>query len=258
MTEIIILSLNIVLTAFAYMVFPFLKFFRKKRQYTLKQTQIILILNSIVVEAIFVILSIILYPDTYKMDFTPAIFYYVINSIIWARKNRFKSDDNIVEFKSLEEKSQLEKIKKTAKQEKHKNESIYINLKTKKTRIVIGCLSILLVGFIIYSSITTYQNIQYKDTIKYMSQDKFVKAYENYKKHSMFLDKKIEKELKASISQQPQRYLMTVPGENYGAPFLIYTDKIYCNRYICNTDQIFPNTINSIDLSNYKQAVFNN
>lgn len=95
----IAIILNLLFTAFVYMIFPFVKFYKKKRKYENKEIKKILIWNSVIIAMIFVFLSVIIYPDSYEINFAPAVFYYFLNSIIWETKEKIvkkeKNNKNI-------------------------------------------------------------------------------------------------------------------------------------------------------------------
>lgn len=118
------LIVNIILTGIFFMIFPLLKFkILRTEEYTKEQIKKTCIINSIVVELIFIILG-THFNSNYKVNVSPAIFWYFINIAIFTKK---KKQRNKIDKREMLEDQDLctdflnkPVIKKNKEKKKHK------------------------------------------------------------------------------------------------------------------------------------------
>lgn len=80
------LFLDLIFTAFLYLLVPFIIFYRSKKKYEEKEFKKILIYNSSIIALFFIILRASLSIKDPVRSFAPALFYYYINKTIWFKK----------------------------------------------------------------------------------------------------------------------------------------------------------------------------
>lgn len=136
--------LDIIITAVAYLLTPFILFYRNKKEYNEQKKNKIILFNSIVVALIFIIIRIMLNFEQPVISFAPALLYYYINKAIWLKKK--------------------EKIEKEEKKVLHSK----VNKKKKKINLEKGkiLLIIIITIFIIVISILTFLLIKQNSTIE--------------------------------------------------------------------------------------------
>lgn len=127
--------INIIITAIAYLLIPFILFFNSKKEYDNKWKRKILIFNSIFIAIIFIIIRTILNDKRPIRTFAPALLYYYINETIWLRK---------------EKKEKLQYNKKSTKKHDKKN-LIIIN---------ITIISIVIILILVFSLIKKNKKIE--------------------------------------------------------------------------------------------------
>ena len=82
------LFIDFVVTAFAYMILPFAKFYNND-VYTDDYKKKFILSNSILIAIFFIILRSILFPSEFPVQsFVPPLVYYYINCGLWIRKNK--------------------------------------------------------------------------------------------------------------------------------------------------------------------------
>ena len=133
--------LDIIITAVAYLLTPFILFYRNKKEYNEQKKKKIILFNSIVVALIFIIIRIILNFEQPVISFAPALLYYYINKAIWLKKK--------------------EKIEKEEKKVLHYKVNKKINLEKGKILLII-----IITIFIIVISILTFLLIKQNSTIE--------------------------------------------------------------------------------------------
>ncbi len=87
------LIIDLIITLVAYLGYPFYKFVIKKGIDDLKMRKKIVLWNSIIVALLFTLIKLICfgYDDT-TINFAPAFLYYIINRLLYIRKNDDKKD----------------------------------------------------------------------------------------------------------------------------------------------------------------------
>ena len=96
------LIIGLLLTMIAYMGFPTYKFGIRKEINDINVRKKIIFWNSVVVAILFIIIRSIMYgPEFGIKDFCPALLYYYINLIIYARNNKVSSNIEEKRKKSL-------------------------------------------------------------------------------------------------------------------------------------------------------------
>lgn len=135
------IALDVIITAIAYLITPFILFRISKREYNEQKKRKILLINSVIIALIFIIIRIIRnfeYPIT---SFAPALLYYYINKALWIKENTKKDLHSNVDKKKKKRSSKVLKG----------NKSILI---------------IIVVMFLIITIILTFLLIKNKSTIK--------------------------------------------------------------------------------------------
>lgn len=91
--NVLTIILDLLITIFGYMIIPFIKFRKgKKENYSNKRIRIFLVINSAYIAFIFIIIQVfILKLDASVISLAPALFYYYINSFLWLNKNQTNS-----------------------------------------------------------------------------------------------------------------------------------------------------------------------
>lgn len=91
--------LNFVLTIIGYMGFPFYKFYLSKEIYDLKFKKKIIFWNSVFAAILFTLLRLFFfgYNDN-TINFVPAFFYYILNSILYTPKKDNDIENTIDKF----------------------------------------------------------------------------------------------------------------------------------------------------------------
>ncbi len=107
----IYMCIDLIITIFAYMIAPFIIFFRRKDSFGKRQTRKILIWNSIIVAIIFIAIRATISDENPVRTFLPPLFYYWINSLLW---NNNKEDEPIDDGEKVKRK----KSKKSSPQKK--------------------------------------------------------------------------------------------------------------------------------------------
>lgn len=115
------LIVNIILTGISFMIFPLLKFkILRTEEYTKEQIKKTCIINSIVVELIFIILG-THFNSNYKVNVSPAIFWCFINIAIFTKKKKQRNKRKILEDQDLcTDFLEQPIIQKNKKNKKHK------------------------------------------------------------------------------------------------------------------------------------------
>lgn len=103
------LFLDLIITILLFLIIPFVIFYKREKYYTKKQRTIILILNSVFIEIIYIIIQCCLIGDYTLISFAPAVSYYYINKLIW-KKNRFSDKVKKSENKNIFNKIKLKSI----------------------------------------------------------------------------------------------------------------------------------------------------
>lgn len=117
----IYLLLDIIITGIAFLIYPFFKFFRNDHKYTIAERKKTILINSVVVQIIFVVILLSI-NESYKPNFLPALLYYYINSSLWIKEKK----DYMVE-KSFDN-DERAKIKAEYKKEKAMDRKYIIGL----------------------------------------------------------------------------------------------------------------------------------
>ena len=89
------LLISVVITFLAYAIFPFCYLIINKKIFYIddKKLKKILIINSVIVSLFFAIISFLLYPNDYKINFAPALFYYWINLTIYKNNKNLNTEN---------------------------------------------------------------------------------------------------------------------------------------------------------------------
>lgn len=135
------IALDVIITAIAYLITPFILFRISKREYNEQKKRKILLINSVIIALIFIIIRIIRnfeYPIT---SFAPALLYYYINKALWIKENTKKDLHSNVDKKKKKRSSKV--------------------LKGNKSFLII-----IVVMFLIITIILTFLLIKNKSTIK--------------------------------------------------------------------------------------------
>lgn len=103
------LFLDLIITILLFLIIPFITFYKREKYYTKKQRTIILVLNSVFIEIIYIIIQCCLIGDYTIINFAPAVIYYYINKLIW-KKNRFSDKVKKSESKNIFNKIKLKSI----------------------------------------------------------------------------------------------------------------------------------------------------
>jgi hypothetical protein len=91
--------LNFVLTIIGYMGFPFYKFYFSKENYDLEFKKKIIFWNSVFAALLFILLRLFFFGyNNTTINFVPAFFYYILNSILYTRKKDNDIENTIDEF----------------------------------------------------------------------------------------------------------------------------------------------------------------
>lgn len=81
--------ISITLTAFIYMIFPFIFLFNKAKKYSNKKITIFLICNSVIIKLLTVSIE---YEISNNINITPAVLYFFINQAIWCKNKKVKQN----------------------------------------------------------------------------------------------------------------------------------------------------------------------
>lgn len=104
--------LDIIITAVAYSLIPFILFYKSKKEYNEQKKKKIILFNSIVIVLIFIIIRIILNFEQPVISFAPALLYYYINKAIWLKKkDKIEKEEKKFCILKLTKKRNLEKSK---------------------------------------------------------------------------------------------------------------------------------------------------
>ncbi len=94
--------IDLILTIFGYLIYPFVRIVIMKHKYTEKQVKNMILWNSIIVGLIFAIITYSLYGSnttTNVINFAPALLYYYINCALWVPRFKSKGDNSSVSKK---------------------------------------------------------------------------------------------------------------------------------------------------------------
>lgn len=186
--NVLTLILDLLITIFGYMIIPFIKFRKgKKENYSNKRIRIFLIINSAYIAFIFIIIQVfILKLDASVISFAPALFYYYINSFLWLNKNQTNSKN----------------FKKTKKDIKKKISVSTISF------IVFTIICVVSIIFNIFLGITNYKNCkmikELKNDINEISKSKnrYEELYNLHQNSTSFLNNYV-----AIIPESEKAYL---------------------------------------------------
>lgn len=128
--------LDLTITILAYMIAPFIVFFRNEKYDNVKKRKFILY-NSIIVALGFIAVRTAMGYEKPVNNFLPALFYYYINKWIWIKK---ESNDDIEINENIVEEKNDETIKN--------NEVTQYNL-TKKEYGIILCVLLILIALVV-------------------------------------------------------------------------------------------------------------
>lgn len=210
---------GILITAISYLIYPFFRFkiFFKNKHFTKKRIKIELILNSIFVCTIYLILQYILYGNSLKVNFSPALLYYLINVALYKNKNNpqlISNNKNNIENKENDKRQEsLENnykpivtktdIEKSVQQQNRTNDN---NNKKYIIPLIILIITISLLTIIILLLISNEKKrlkiIEHESKISSIKSNK--EYYEN-----------LSKELQSKINFY-DKYIVIIPqGSNY-------------------------------------------
>lgn len=217
--NILYLIIDLIITAFCYMVIPtFIKTLNKT--YTNKEANIICLLNSIVVCIFFIILREALGIIQPKIVGGPALFYYFINKHHLLKGTSSKKDNqtNVEMSQASNERNSKNNI--NLKQKKHKREKKKYNINYRLLIIIL--ISVLIAIFLF---IGTYFLVDYIDSLKYQiessqnSYNSIKTRYETLRKE--YSDKQLEYQAKdAKIDFFDEHIVFVLDG--YGNYYYTY------------------------------------
>lgn len=134
--------LNLIITIFAYMIAPFIVFFRNDKNDNAKRRKFILC-NSIIVVIVFIVVRTVMGYEKPINNFLPALTYYYINKWIWIKKesnNDIEENENIIEEKNDEYTKN--------------NEVVQYNLTKREYAIILWIMLIIIVLVILFGYLT--------------------------------------------------------------------------------------------------------
>ena len=130
--------LDLTITIFAYMIAPFIVFFRNEKYDNVKKRKFILY-NSIIVALGFIAVRTAMGYEKPVNNFLPALFYYYINKCIWIKKE--SNDDIEINETIVEEENDETNVD-------NNNQIPQYNL-TKKEYGIILCVLLILIALVV-------------------------------------------------------------------------------------------------------------
>lgn len=107
--------LGIILTAFMYMICPFLIFVGNKREFTKKQIRNVILINSIFICIIDNLIALLLIENYNSASIWPAFVYFSINYAIWIKKGNNNKSEKIKPKKAVSGEITNERLEKLEK-----------------------------------------------------------------------------------------------------------------------------------------------